>query len=364
MRIAYIVRWDVDSESGVLKKIRDQILAWSRLGHEVRLFALSTSSDVWSGLEELDVFVVGALGMLGRELGGRAVRRAVEAWEPDVAYVRFSTHLFSLEPLFTAVPVVLELNTHDLGEYRRYLSWPKFTLHRVTRRRTLDRAVGMVAVTREIAAKYAEFGKPTAVIGNGIELDSFPTLPAANHDRVHAAFVGSPGSAWHGVDKIIALAEQLSDWHFDLIGPELAGAPENVKAHGRLGRADYERILASTDIAIGTLALHRNDMSEACPLKIREYLAFGIPCIIGFTDTDFPEPVDFVLQLPNEPDNVLPHLDRIRAFGECWRGRRIDRERIAHLDVTVKERQRIEFFRAIASGAERFPQVSAGVGGW
>ncbi len=32
MKIAYLATWDVHKESGVLKKIRDQLSAWQRLG--------------------------------------------------------------------------------------------------------------------------------------------------------------------------------------------------------------------------------------------------------------------------------------------------------------------------------------------
>ena len=44
MRIAYLTRWDVSAESGVLKKMLEQLSAWEAAGHEARLFALSASS--------------------------------------------------------------------------------------------------------------------------------------------------------------------------------------------------------------------------------------------------------------------------------------------------------------------------------
>ena len=361
MRIAYIVRWDVGSESGVLKKIREQIVTWHKYGHEVKLFALTVSPRLWSGLEGIDVVTFVARGLAAREVQARRLAQEVASWRPDLAYLRFSTHFFGLEPLFRRTPVVLELNTDDLEEYKEYLSWPKYVLHRATRRRTLGRACGMVAVTRELASKYNGFRKPIKIIANGIDLEAYPVLPPTMHGRVHAVFVGSPGISWHGVDEILTLAEHLADWHFDLIGPELTSAPGNVVAHGTLGRTEYERILTSADVAIGTLALHRKGMSEACPLKVREYLAFGIPCIIGFDDTDFVQPVDFILKVPNAPGSVVANRDRIRAFGESWRGRRVGREDIRHLDVRAKERDRLEFLRSIlAQWREYSPRPAGG----
>ena len=73
--------------------------------------------------------------------------------------------------------------------------------------------------------------------------------------------------------------------------------------------------MSAADVAIGTLSLHTKQMEEACPLKVREYLAWGLPVIIGYKDTEFPAPdTAFLLQLPNNPTNVHDHLDQIDAL--------------------------------------------------
>jgi hypothetical protein len=96
-------------------------------------------------------------------------------------------------------------------------------------------------------------------------------------------------------------------------------------------------------VALGSMALHRNLMNEASPLKVREYLAYGIPTIIGYHDTDFPDGHPFILELPNEENNVESNLDKIRRFVSEVKGRRIERETIAHIDVKIKELQRFKF---------------------
>ena len=75
----------------------------------------------------------------------------------------------------------------------------------------------------------------------------------------------------------------------------------------------YEAILASSDVALGTLALHRKGMSEAAPLKVREYLLRGIPVVIGYDDPDLADRPWFVLQLPNTESNVRDAVAEIRA---------------------------------------------------
>ena len=111
-------------------------------------------------------------------------------------------------------------------------------------------------------------------------------------------------------------------------------------------------MLARADVAIGTLALHRKGMSEACALKTRQYLAYGLPVVLGHEDTDFSgaDPW-FLLRLPNTEANVRDHVEQIRAFVDGVKGRRVQRSEIeGRLSAEVKEAQRIEFLRRLAAG--------------
>jgi hypothetical protein len=101
--------------------------------------------------------------------------------------------------------------------------------------------------------------------------------------------------------------------------------------------------VAAADVAIGPLALHRNRMDEASPLKVADYLAYGLPVIIAHQDTRFPDGAPFLLQLSNEEDNVDRALDDIAAFVDSWVGRRVDRREIRVIDAPLVERQRLDF---------------------
>ncbi len=75
--------------------------------------------------------------------------------------------------------------------------------------------------------------------------------------------------------------------------------------HGFLDRAGVMDVLMKTDVACGSLALHRNNMQEASPLKVREALAYGIPVLLGYKDTDLSNlQSEYILQIPNTEDNV------------------------------------------------------------
>jgi len=197
--------------------------------------------------------------------------------------------------------------------------------------------------------EFTVFNKPTAVIPNGIVLATKAPLPPPQNDAPNLVFLGTKGQVWHGVDKIVRLAKELPDWTFHVIGPEPADLgtqpSSNIKLYGHLDEPEYLNVLARSDVAIGTLALHRKGMDEACPLKVREYLAAGLPTIIGYDDTDFPEEVPYILRLPNADDSI--NVRRIESFVHRWKDRRVSRGDIQHLDVSAKEDSRLRFLESI-----------------
>jgi hypothetical protein len=88
-------------------------------------------------------------------------------------------------------------------------------------------------------------------------------------------------------------------------------------------------------------------MNEACPLKVREYLAAGLPVVAGYEDTDIPPTADYFLQLPNSSASLTGYRERVLDFFAAWSHRRVPRSAVAHLDTSVKERDRLAFLRTM-----------------
>jgi glycosyltransferase involved in cell wall biosynthesis len=122
---------------------------------------------------------------------------------------------------------------------------------------------------------------------------------------------------------------------------------QNIIYYGHLEYDEYVKYMERADVAIGTLALHRKGMNEASPLKVREYLAHGIPVIIGYDDTDFPCNVSFILRISNDEKNTIKEADAINEFVLDWRGKRINRKEILAIDNKGKEKERTKFFEAV-----------------
>jgi hypothetical protein len=205
----------------------------------------------------------------------------------------------------------------------------------------------MFFLTTEAARNYIHYQKPYRVIGDSIDFSRYPTPEPPCNETPRLVFMGLGISPWFGVDKVIMMAERFPDWSFDIIGiakNDLSGRlPENITAHGYLNQTRYEEIINKADIGIGTLALHRIDMDESTPLKVREYLAYGLPTIIGYRDTDLPTKTPYVLSLPNSENNVQDSLKLIERFVQEWSGRRIARSEISYLGLDLKEEKRLEF---------------------
>jgi len=347
MKIAYVIPSNNDSEDGVLKKIAGQMRIWLQEGHEAKLFVLSRRQKVWDGIVELTEAIIFSPRQRYDVFRFGKLVQCVKQWQPDIVYIRSMIYLPFVHNLLLSLPVVVEVNTKEVSEMKlRSKFWALYW--NMTRGLILRRARGIVTVTNEIAQELEIFKRPTVVIANGIDIQACPELPPANNLNPRLIFIGSPNQSWHGIDKFVWLARHFTKWHFDIVGGhKLDVTLPNLTIHPMLKKNEYMKIMESADIALGTMALHRNEMEEASTLKVREYLACGIPTIIGYRDTDFPQPVPFILQLPNTADNLQAHLNLIEKFVLQWKGRRCSRQQILHLDNSLKEKQRLHFFEKV-----------------
>ena len=352
MKIAYVCYWDARRRDGVGDKITAQLGAWAAAGHAPTLFLLSPAPEAGESLVlAADAFVYHKA--LERPLATRRLYTAVRAAKPDLIYLRYDLFVPPPSALTRIAPTVVEVNSNLRAELAAR-SRAAALYDRLQEPMLLRRAAGVVCVSNELARTVsARVPKlPVKVIGNAIDLAGLPELPAPSTEGVRVAYLGDD-QYWQGVDKLYALADLLPEWQFDLIGVATEGSRGNVTCHGHLSRAEYEPILARADLAVGTLALHRKLMDETSALKVPRYLAYGLPVLLGYEDTNFVG-LDrwYLLRLPNTESNVRDNLDRIRAFAAAVKGRRVDRAEIAaRFSTQVKEAARLSFLAEFARRA-------------
>ena len=370
MRIASIsLHWPRIKDSGVGKKLDHQIRLWQASGHEARLFMHTSrhthlpeaSSSLNTSLIPAEVILYDTAGKLGTEFNrAKAARElilSVRAFQPDVIYLRLAMYVYPVHLLTSIAPVIGEINTNDVVQHKE-LGTVLSLYNRLTRGILLKRVSGLVSVSEELArdTSYAGYRKPMRVISNGIDLSTLQPLNAPNNERPRLVFIGTPGYSWHGVEKLVVLGRAFPDLNIDIVGydqlPEHEPLPPNLTLHGYLDAERYRKVMAGCDLAISTLSLYRKGMEEACPLKTRECLAYGLPIVLPYIDTDLKDlNAYFLLKIPNKEDNIQTHGQAIHDFAYRMRGQRVDRKLISSIDLVAKEVERLRFFEEIISGA-------------
>lgn len=356
MRIAYFVQWELNKDDGVLKKIVSQVNAWKSEGHKVQLFCLSNTCRVSSLLTGIDLNHEIAHSKLSLFFKSRIIGNNIIDFNPDVVYARWGINFPFLLTIMKLFPTILEINSDNLSEQKLHLNKMYYYYQSLTTNTFLKHPRGAISVTNELADRYSSVLKNITVIANGIELDKYKIL-SPNLSPIIRIIICSPyarlgKSDILGCDKILTLAEYFKDWEFNIVGVSAEERPKNdlpnIHYHGFLDYKSYKSILEQSDVGIGPLALYRKSMSEACPLKVREYLAHGLPIIIGYKDTDFLHGKDFILELPNSDDNVRANFHIIEQFILKWKGKRVPFEDIKHIDSVIKEKKRLDYFNQVA----------------
>lgn len=349
MRISYLAIWSGGPGSGVGRKLLAQAEAWQAEGHEVQLSIL-TKDPAWETLSAaipVEARICPGAGSL--LFSWPALIRTVDSFKPDILYARQTIWVPGLAGLLRRHRSVIEVQTDDVRELAlhrwkgRWNSW--------SRQWVLDACAGFVFMTDELSKRpcFRSCGQPRVVVANPVPASGGEVV-LDKGARPRLLYIGTPGQTWHGEDLILRLASALPEFDFDLVGtaaPHSGPQQSNVVWHGWLERDQYRRVFSAASVGLGSLGLHRLGMVEACPLKVREYWSHGLPSIIGYQDTDFPEGAPFILRLPACDQGVEQSIAEVRTFVQQWHGRRFASTLVDGLRVQAKERKRLTFFKQI-----------------
>lgn len=346
-RIAYaLVCYDA-ANSGVYRKIHEQIDTWKGAGYVVQLFVITDKKSriLWEKIDPTAVTLIDTNSIV-KFLNRLKIMRLVSSSSPQLIYLRDSFPIWLPK---TVTPVVLEIQSL-VGQELKLRSKHKYFVFSILRKAIYSRVTGAVYVSQELMNKN-EFRLssrvPRITIGNGIDLNQIEQLPQRIQKKPALLFVGSANQPWHGIDQLIQFGISKPDIDIHIVGDSRNIEQPNLFFYGSLDRESYREIAAECVAGIGTLNLALKNMNEASPLKVREYLALGLPVISRYVDTDLAASEDFILELPSNSRPLDDFSKEIEEFLEEWSNKRVPRERIRHLDVGVKEKIRIGFFEEI-----------------
>ncbi len=352
MKILYLADQDLDNESGVSQKISMQSKQWIVEGHDVTVLSLQSLSLFSVEKQRLSPALIhikrnGWKIVVHLLYSSWRLKKILKDLDFDLVYMRYRLYSPFVRGALKQSPQIVEINTDDVTEYR-HSSSALYWYNRIFRECFIRGSSGFVCVSDELKEKFKVYHKPISVIANGIKMDDIPFEPRTMTSRASLVFIGSPNQKWHGVDKVLYMAQKLPEFDFHMIGFEGLDT-KNLFFHGYLPTAKANEMVRHYDVGISTLSLYENKMEEASPLKTRQYLAQGLPIIYAYKDTDFETTNAFSLELPNTKDNVEKSIDKIRDFVCTVYGDVKLREEARafaqnKLDVTVKEKSRLAFF--------------------
>jgi glycosyltransferase involved in cell wall biosynthesis len=353
MKIAYLLIWYEGPDSGVGKKVQDQLAAWRNLGHETKLFIITSKSqhDDWVNCLGVECVLVEHT-KFDKYRCRRDIIKCVRDWGPDLLYMRDAFPVGTMREFCSDVFTVIEINS-DASRELRNRSLFRYFANIALRRYCYSRVHGYVFVSYELHRTAPSFmrRKPYVISGNGIEFARLPSLaPVALTEPVKLMFIGSRDHYWGGHEQIFELARLRPNLQFHIVGMNSQSKSEilpNVHFHGKIGPSEYHEIARECSIGLSTMALGKKGMSEASPLKSREYLALGLPIITRYIDTDFMNDEEFILCLPLDSLSIASDLNSIDRFLVKWHGRRVNRDEVGQISIQKKEFIKLGFFQEL-----------------
>lgn len=145
---------------------------------------------------------------------------------------------------------------------------------------------------------------PCINIDNGIDLEENLMIKKEKHKSINFISVANY-SFWHGIDRFLYSLlkykknKPKEEIKFYIVGEgkEINNLKEIVANNLELKESvifcgikmgiELEKIYNNSDIALGSLGIHKLNLKKVQPLKNREYCAKGLPFVIGFNDPSF-----------------------------------------------------------------------------
>lgn len=297
------------------------------------------------------------------------IRRPVYA---SSGFRRFLRKLRAANP---DVKVIYEIPTYPYdAEYAPLSLRPALIKDRFHRRRLK----GLVDRIADLSGQSEIFGIQTVPFANGVDLTCLSARKVSAIDpsiiNIMCAASYTPS---HGIDRMIEGLRIYKEGqpsrrvvlHLAGGGPEIPnlksmvsqyGLEDDVVFHGVLDSNGLDRLYDQCSLAIAVLGLHRVGIEVSSGLKIREYLAKGMPFVYsGKIDLFEDEPLELCLELPDDESPVdvaslVAFHDRIYSEGDQTHV--IDEIRnYAERKVSITEAMG-DIFAYIESGASNCPK--------
>jgi len=373
LEIAYIAYTSIMEQTGVFEKILCQVESLQSLGNKVHLIiidSLSASDKSYSDCINVIYNKYARLGIISRLafqfIVPKKLHQTLTSIKPDIIYLRYPLYRPFISKVFSEIqiPIVMEINGNPLDELQAKGEKIIYLIEKNKGESILSRASGFVGVTEE-SIRYAlqcrmNHNFPHIVIGNGVDCNKIQFLNYYPDNKYYnIAYIGGR-SDWDGIDRIISPLTKEKTVKLHLFGQGWGDDSEikpliksgQVINHGYVPSSELDSLLNVIDVGLGPLACHRKNFKEAAPLKVRRYLAHGIPVVIGYDDVDILDEYEFVLKVPANDDPL--DLDILKRFAIKARNNNAIRSQarsfaLNNLDYNIKMERLATFLKQVVN---------------
>lgn len=390
MKLHYIVFGKISD--GIMLKLQEKIKSLQSVVDSIRLILISDIQINDLDLEKNCVIVRRhrALDTFGnipffwrasiwiyRFLGAYHFYRIVsQINKDDIIVLRYPIADYFLYKSFQLLgrrKFIFEHNTKELNELElrsknsywfRYLFISEKKYGKLLR----DRASCLVAVSHDfLTYQQTTYNTITKgkVISNGYSVSQTERRVLQKKDGLNFLMLIGSYADWHGLDIMLnALKASIPEnptYKLHVVGtiPEdirVQAEKElgnHIKFHGHLTAKERYALANECHIGIGALGLTRLGIQVSSSLKVREYLAYGMPSILSVDDEDIDQAAftnKFCLMIKMD-NNTFNLFSAVNSFGQLvYSQDHIDRIReyaLQHIDYSIKAQQYAEIFKEL-----------------
>ena len=159
-------------------------------------------------------------------------------------------------------------------------------------------------------------GRPAMNTINGVDCRALALHAPRKEDSSVRLLALASMSGWHGYDRILrslAAYRGDADVRIDFAGGDGDGSlarwkllaeelklGDRVTFHGPCYGEALERLIAQSDLGVGSLGMFRYGLQQGMTLKAREFMARGLPFVSAAGDPALPENHSFFLRVQND----------------------------------------------------------------
>ena len=333
--VLFLMRYPLDGWDNLKNKFDGQMAAVEALGHEAWFIGFNRDGMWLCRGEERELLKTCALtGMPGYTKTVLyvdlmdALRAALKRRRFDLVYMRYMPVFFNAPSAIARVKesgakFIVEHPTYpaENGRTTSLLRKPVFKYNEHVFRK-LEPMIDLYTLIGNPCGGRLN-GIPAMNIVNGVDVSSLPLHENRNSQEIAFLALASM-SRWQGYDRLIeALAAYRGDEKviIHMVGGEgdgslaewkkLAqdrGVADQVIFHGEMFGDALNALIENCDVGVGGLGLHRKQQFQSMPLKLREYMARGLPFVYAVEDPSVPQDERFCMCLPNDDSAIDMNL--------------------------------------------------------